>query len=131
MIYTVRPDMTVYEAIRVMGENNVGSVLVMEHEHMVGILTERDYARKIVLQGKFSADTFVHEIMSPHPGLVTASPDDTIEHCMQVMTEQKIRHLPVLQNGDLQGLISIGDVVSMYISQQKEIIETMTSYIYK
>ncbi len=131
LIYTVTPGMRVYEAIRVMGENNVGSVLVMEGDLMVGILTERDYARKVVLQGKFSANTYVHEIMTPHPSLHTVEPSTSIEECMQIMTTQKIRHLPVMENGKLLGMISIGDVVSAYINQQKEIIEDMTSYIYR
>ncbi len=130
-IYTVKPEMRVYEAIRVMGENNIGSVLVMDGEQMVGILTERDYARKVVLQGKFSANTFVHEIMTPHPGLHTVTPNDSIEDCMHIMTNHKVRHLPVLDNGHLHGLVSIGDVVSMYIGQQKDIIEDMTSYLYR
>lgn len=130
-IFTVNPEMRVYEAIRVMGENNIGSVLVMDGEQMVGILTERDYARKVVLQGKFSANTFVHEIMTPHPGLYTVTPDDSIESCMQIMTNNKVRHLPVLENGQLLGLVSIGDVVSLYIGQQKDIIEDMTSYLYR
>lgn len=130
-IFTVKPEMRVYEAIRVMGENNIGSVLVMDGEQMVGILTERDYARKVVLQGKFSANTFVHEIMTPHPGLYTVTPDDSIESCMQIMTNNKVRHLPVLENGQLLGLVSIGDVVSLYIGQQKDIIEDMTSYLYR
>jgi CBS domain-containing protein len=131
MIFTVHPAMRVYDAIRVMGENNVGSVLVMEGDRLLGILTERDYARKVVLQGKFSADTYVHEIMTPHPGLFTVSPDESIEDCMHVMTDNKVRHLPVMENGQLLGLISIGDVVSMYISQQKDIIDNMTNYLYR
>jgi CBS domain-containing protein len=131
MIFTVHPAMRVYDAIRVMGENNVGSVLVMEGDRLLGILTERDYARKVVLQGKFSADTYVHEIMTPHPGLYSVTPHDSIEDCMHVMTDNKVRHLPVIENGQLLGLISIGDVVSMYISHQKDIIDNMTSYLYR
>lgn len=131
MIFTVQPEMRVYEAIRVMGENNIGSVLVMKDEKLVGILTERDYARKVVLQGKFSANTFVHEIMTPHPGLHTMQPEDSIESCMHVMTHNKVRHLPIMENGQLIGLISIGDVVSMYIGVQKDIIDDMTSYLYR
>lgn len=131
MIFTVQPSMRVYDAIRVMGENNIGSVLVMENGQMVGILTERDYARKVVLQGKFSADIFVHEIMTPHPGLHTVAPNTNVETCMHIMTDHKVRHLPVLDEGKLVGLISIGDVVSAYISQQREIIEDMTSYLYR
>ncbi|MBK9012897.1 MAG: CBS domain-containing protein [Saprospiraceae bacterium] len=130
-IYIVSPNLRVYDAIRVMGEHNIGSVLVMEDERLVGILTERDYARKVVLQGKFSANTFVHEIMTPHPGLHTVTPNDSIEDCMQLMTAQKVRHLPVLENGKLLGLISIGDVVFAYIDQQRDIIEDMTNYIHR
>ncbi len=131
MIFTVKPNLTVYEAIRVMGEHNVGSVLVMEGDQLVGILTERDYARKVVLKGKFSADLFVREIMTPHPGLTVVGPDMSIEDCMEIMTSKKVRHLPVMENGKLLGLISIGDVVSMYISHQQDIIEDMTSYLYR
>ena len=130
-IYAVSPEKRVYEAIRVMGENNIGSVLVLEDNQLVGILTERDYARKVVLQGKFSANTFVHEIMTPHPGLFTVSPESTIDECMAIMSEHKIRHLPVLENGHLVGMISIGDVVTAYINHQKDIIEDMTKYIHR
>ena len=130
-IYTVKPSLTVYDAIRVMGEHNIGAVLVMEEERLLGILTERDYARKVVLKGKFSANTFVHEIMTPHPGLTVVEPGTSIEDCMKIMTEKKIRHLPVMQNDQLLGLISIGDVVFMYISHQQDIIEDMTSYLYR
>ncbi|MBI1227306.1 MAG: CBS domain-containing protein [Bacteroidetes bacterium] len=131
MIFTVKPNLTVYEAIRVMGEHNVGSVLVMDGDQLVGILTERDYARKIVLKGKYSADTYVHEIMTPHPGLTVVEPYTSIEDCMEIMTQKKVRHLPVMEKGKLLGLISIGDVVSTYINHQQDIIENMTSYIYR
>lgn len=131
MIFTVRPSLTVYDAVRVMGENNIGSVLVMEGDELLGILTERDYARKVVLKGKFSAHTFVHEIMTPHPGLRTVTPETKVEECMEIMTKNKIRHLPVMDdNGRLLGLISIGDVVFNYINQQQDIIENMTNYLY-
>ncbi len=131
MIFTVKPNLTVYEAIRVMGERNIGSVLVMEGDQLVGILTERDYARKVVLKGKFSADMFVYEIMTPHPGLTTVEPATSIEECMEIITAKKVRHLPVMENGKLIGLISIGDVVFMYINHQQDIIEDMTSYLYR
>ncbi|MCF8243951.1 MAG: CBS domain-containing protein [Saprospiraceae bacterium] len=131
MIFAVKPNLTVYEAIRVMGEQNIGSVLVMEDDQLVGILTERDYARKVVLKGKFSADMFVHEIMTPHPGLTTVEPETSIEECMEIITAKKVRHLPVMENGKLIGLISIGDVVFMYINHQQDIIEDMTSYLYR
>lgn len=131
MIFTVQPSLTVYDAVRVMGENNIGSVLVMEGDELLGILTERDYARKVVLKGKYSADTFVHEIMTPHPGLRTVTPETKVEECMEIMTKNKIRHLPVMDGqGKLLGLISIGDVVFNYINQQQDIIENMTNYLY-
>lgn len=129
-IYSVKPGLTVYEAIREMGVHNIGSVLVMENDELLGILTERDYARKVVLKGKFSADTYVHEIMTPHPGLSTVTPETSIEACMDIITKRKVRHLPVMENGKLIGVISIGDVVFTYIDQQQDIIEGMTSYIY-
>lgn len=130
-VHTVSPGLRVYDAIRVMGENNVGSVLVMEGDKLLGILTERDYARKVVLQGKFSADMFVHEIMTPHPGLRTVTPNTGIEDCMHIMTENKVRHLPVMENDKLLGMVSIGDVVFTYINEQRDIIEDMTSYLYR
>lgn len=131
MIFTVRPSLTVYDAVRVMGENNIGSVLVMEGDELLGILTERDYARKVVLKGKYSADTYVHEIMTPHPGLRTVTPETKVEECMEIMTKNKIRHLPVMdEQGKLLGLISIGDVVFSYINHQQDIIENMTNYLY-
>jgi len=129
--FFVSPNILVYEAMRVMGEKNISSVLVMENEVLMGILTERDYARKVVLKGKFSATTFVHEIMTPHPGLTTVNPETTIEECMEIMTTQKIRHLPVLEEGRVAGIVSIGDVVYSIIRYQKDIIEDMTNYLYR
>ncbi|MEK7256869.1 MAG: CBS domain-containing protein [Bacteroidota bacterium] len=129
-IVSVSPDIKVYDAIHTMGENNVASVLVMEDGELIGILTERDYARKVVLQGKFSATTYVREIMTPHPGLITVTPATSVEECMQMMTENRIRHLPVLDGGKIKGVISIGDVVFAMLNEQKDIIEDMTKYLY-
>ncbi len=129
--FAVSPEITVYEAIRVMGENSVGSVLVLENDKLAGILTERDYARKVVLKGKYSASTYVKEIMTPHPGLFTVTPNTAIESCMALMSERKIRHLPVMEGEEIKGIISIGDVISMYIQHQREIIEEMTNYLHQ
>jgi CBS domain-containing protein len=130
-VYSVPPQVKVYDAIRVMGENNIGSVLVIDEDGMVGILTERDYARKVVLQGRFSANTYVHEIMTPFSDMITVSPETDIDTCMELMTANRIRHLPVIENGVIAGMISIGDVVYQVITKQKEIIEDMTNYLYR
>ena len=129
--HAVRPDILVYEAIKVMGENNIGSVLVLEDGHLVGILTERDYARKVVLQGRYSANTYVKEIMSPHPGLVTVHPDTSVEECMELMTAHRVRHLPVVEKNNIAGVISIGDVMFTLMKQKDLIIEDMTNYLYR
>jgi CBS domain-containing protein len=128
---SVTPDILVYDAIRVMGENKIGSVLVMERDKLVGILTERDYARKVVLQGRYSANTYVREIMTPHPGLTTVTPETSLEECMKLMTQRKIRHLPVLEENEVAGIVSIGDVLYTVIQEQELIIEDMTNYLYR
>ncbi len=129
--HAVSPNILVYEAIKVMGENNIGSVLVLEDGQLVGILTERDYARKVVLQGRYSANTYVKEIMTPHPGLVIVHPETSVEECMELMTEHRIRHLPVVDHNQIAGVISIGDVVFTLMKQKDLIIEDMTNYLYR
>ncbi|MGA1863261.1 CBS domain-containing protein [Deferribacter thermophilus] len=119
-IFTVSADSTVYDALKVMAENNIGSVLVMDGDKMVGIFTERDYARKLILKGKYSKDTPVKEVMTEK--VISIKPEATTEACLALMTEKRIRHLPVMQDGKVIGLISIGDVV-------KQIIEDRESYI--
>ena len=124
---SVLPEATVFDALKVMAENNIGSVLVMKDEEYLGIVTERDYSRKVILKGKSSTDTKVSEIMSgdlPH-----VKPDDTIEHCMELMTDSKIRYLPVFKEGKLQGIISISDVVKETILKQQQTIKHLDSYI--
>src|SRR5580765_402874 len=124
----VPPDTTVVEALRIMAEKNIGSVLVMHGGEYVGIMTERDYSRKVALKGKNSASTKVAEIMSTD--LPSIKPTDTVEHCMQLMTEKNIRYLPVFENELLAGVISMSDVVKQTILQQQETINHLDSYIH-
>jgi CBS domain-containing protein len=126
-VFSVSSTITVYEAIKVMGEKNIGVVLIIEDGVLKGILSERDYARKVVLKDKASKDTFVHEIMDTE--LITIAPTDKIDDCMELMTSRKIRHLPVLENDLVIGLISMGDVVKAIIEIQKTTIEHLDSYI--
>ncbi|HEY4651936.1 MAG TPA: CBS domain-containing protein [Pontibacter sp.] len=126
-VVTVAPEATVYSALEKMVGNNVGSLLVMDKDRFVGIITERDYARKVILKGKSSRETLVKEIMSEHP--VTVTPDTTLEQCMAIMTNRYIRHLPVLENNNLIGLVSIGDIVKYMIEEQQFIIENLEQYI--
>jgi len=126
-IFSISGSATVYEAIRLMGEKNIGALLVMDDQRLTGILSERDYARKVVLKGKASRETRVHDIMTAE--VITVAPADTIETCMEIMTRKHIRHLPIVENGRVQGMISIGDVVNAIIKMQKETIEHLKSYI--
>jgi CBS domain-containing protein len=126
-VYSIVSTITVYEALAQMGIKNVGALLVIEDEVLKGILSERDYARKIALKNKSSKETLVHEIMDKE--LFTVELTDDIDFCMELMTEKKIRHLPVLENGKVVGLISIGDVVKAVIENQKNTIEHLDSYI--
>ncbi|MGB4769880.1 MAG: CBS domain-containing protein [Chitinophagaceae bacterium] len=128
-LHAVSPNICVYEAIKVMGEHNIGSVLFMDGGALAGILTERDYARKVVLHDKSSKDTMVSEIMTPADRLITVTEDSTIEECMQKMSVRKIRHLPVLRDGVPVTVISIGDVVSTIIEEQQFTIKEMSNYI--
>ena len=124
----VCPNSTVFEALELMFEKNVGALLVLDHqEELVGIFTERDYARKGILRGNLSRETPVREIMTEDP--VTVTLDNTIEDCMQLMTHKYLRHLPVIDNGKLVGIISIGDVVKYIIEEQRYIIENLEHYI--
>lgn len=127
-IWSVAPDATVYNAIYRMAEKGIGAVLVMEGPRLVGILSERDYARKVILQGKSSRDTRVREIMS-HP-VVCVRPDLTIRETMAVMTEKRIRHLPVVAKGAVQGVVSIGDVVRGVIEDNRTEIQELRDYIH-
>src|SRR5437773_2581581 len=122
----VPPDTTVVEALKIMAEKNIGSVLVMDGGEYLGIMTERDYSRKVALKGKNSAVTKVAEIMSID--LPSVKPDDTVEHCMQLMSDKNIRYLPVFENEMLAGLISMSDVVKQTILEQQEAINHLESY---
>ena len=127
-ITSVTPETTVLEALKIMAEQNIGSVTVMEGRRFLGIMTERDYSRKVILKGKSSTDTQVEEIMSTD--FPPVSPADTIEHCMELMTEHTIRYLPVYSGESLSGIISMNDVVKETIMQQQQAISDLHSYIH-
>lgn len=127
-IWSIKPDATVYEAIELMADKNIGAVPVVERGKLLGIMSERDYARKVILEGKSSKDTSVHEIMSSK--LVTITPSETVGECMRLMTEKRVRHLPVMERGNFVGILSIGDVVRWMISAQTATIDQLTKYIY-
>ena len=128
LVYVTSADSTVYEALEALEDKNLGALVVVEEDGTLdGIFTERDYARKIVLKGRSSKETLVRDIMTNDPIWVT--PDTKIEDCMQMMTSKFIRHLPVLDNGDLTGIISIGDIVKYIIHQKDFIIENLEHYI--
>lgn len=126
-VFSVLPSITVYEALVSMSEKNIGAILVVEDQKLVGILSERDYARKIALKDKSSKQTFVHEIMANK--VITVKPTDDLDYCMELMYTKKIRHLPVLDNEKIVGLVSIGDVVKSIIDLQKDTIQYLDSYI--
>ena len=126
-IFSVPSTVMVYQALEIMFEKNIGSLLVINDGRFIGIFTERHYARKLILRGKSSKETTIGEIMTEGP--VTVTCDTSIEECMKIMTEKKIRHLPVMEDNKLVGLISVGDVVKFIIQEQKFIIENLEQYI--
>lgn len=126
-VLSINPNATVYQALEQMVVHDVGALLVVNEGRFVGIFTERDYARKVILKGKASRQTLVREIMSEHPATIT--PDDTVEDCMKLMTQKYIRHLPVMEGHKLVGLVSIGDIVKYIIEEQKFIIDNLEHYI--
>jgi len=126
-VYSVTGDITVYDALKIMGEKNIGALLVIEDHKLTGIISERDYARKIILKGKSSHDTLVKEIMTEK--VITVLPEDDIETCMQLMSGRKIRHLPVLKADKVLGVVSITDVVTAIIELQKNTITQLENYI--
>lgn len=126
-VIAVQPHATVYEAIKLMCQKNIGAVLVMESDAVVGIFSERDYARKIVLQERASKSTMVNLVMSPN--VMFVNPRQTAEECMALMTQNRLRHLPVMDGGKLLGMISIGDLVKHIISDQQFLIEQLEHYI--
>jgi len=126
-VWTTSPQATVYEAIGLMGEHNIGALVVVENGQVVGVISERDYSRKVVLQGRTSRDTRVGDILS-RPA-ITVGPGDSIETCMKLMTTRRIRHLPVVENGGLTGLVSMGDLVNWVIQTQRHTILQLHGYI--
>ena len=126
--WTVSPNTTVFDALILMAEKDIGALLVVANDNVVGIFSERDYARKIILHGKSSKDTEVQEIMTPE--VLCISPSQSVNKCMALMTDKRIRHIPVLDNGRLVGVISIGDVVKAIIAEQQILIDHLEDYIY-
>jgi CBS domain-containing protein len=126
-VHSIAPDVSVYDALRLMADKNIGALLVMEQGRIVGILSERDYARKVVLMDRSSKQTAVRDIMTS--SVMSARPDHSNEECMALMTDNRLRHLPVIDNGRLLGLVSIGDLVKDIISEQQFTIEQLQHYI--
>jgi CBS domain-containing protein len=126
-VFSLEPADTVFDAIAMMAERGVGALLVLEGPKLVGIVSERDYARKVILQGKRSQDTAVREIMTTK--VICVPPERTVEECMALMTERRIRHLPVIEGGEVVGVISIGDVVRAVISEKEFTIRQLEKYI--
>lgn len=126
-VWSVSPTNTVFEAISMMAEKNIGALPVLEGERLVGMISERDYARKVILLGRGSRETSVAEIMSVH--LKTVGLSDSVQECMQIMTENRVRHIPVLEEGKLVGLISIGDCVNWIISAQTAAIDDLERFV--
>ncbi len=126
-LWSITRQTTVFEALELMAEKNIGAVLVLEDNELIGIFSERDYARKVILQGRASRDTLINDVMTNR--VITVENDQKIEDCMQIMSDKHIRHLPVNQDGKLVGIISINDIVSAIIREQKAHIKSLESYI--
>jgi len=126
-VYSIKPEATVLDAVRMMSDNNIGALLVMDADTLVGKISERDYARNVILKGRASSDTPIRDVMSKQ--VVCARPDQSVEECMAVMTDKSVRHLPVLENKKVIGIISIGDLVKSVIRDQKFVIEQLEHYL--
>ena len=126
-VHSIAPDAPVIDAIRLMAERRIGALLVMEGSRLAGILSERDYARKVVLQGRSSKDTPVRDIMTAQ--VITVALQDSADHCMQLVTDSRIRHLPVLEGGQVVGVVSIGDLVKAVIAEQRQELDYLQRYI--
>ena len=126
-MWSLAPTATIYDALTMMAEKGVGALPIVEEGRLLGILSERDYARKVLLQGRSSRDTAVTEIMSSP--VVSVSPSQTVEECMHIVTDKRIRHLPVVENGRIVGIVSIGDLVNWVITAQRETIHHLEAYI--
>ncbi len=126
-VWSISPDATVFDAIQMMADKNVGALLVTEGDHLLGIISERDYTRKVALKGKVSKQTAVREILSPE--IIQVQPDHTVEECMRLMTDHRVRHLPVLDGDRILGVVSIGDLVNWIITAQQSTIQQLQTYI--
>jgi CBS domain-containing protein len=126
-IWSISPAASVYEAIEMMAEKQVGALPVMENGQLLGIISERDYARKIILKGRSSKETAVADIMTSNP--ITITPQHTVAECMKIVTEKRFRHLPVMEGGKMVGMVSIGDLVNWVISEQQQTIRHLEAYI--
>lgn len=126
-VYSVAPDAPVVEAIRLMAQRGIGALVVLDGERLAGVVSERDYARKVVLQGRSSSTTRVLEIMTPD--VVQVGLDDTVDHCMKLVTDRRLRHLPVVQDHHVVGVVSIGDLVKAVIEDQQEELDQLQRYI--
>jgi len=126
-VWSIAPTAMIFDAIALMADKNIGALPVVENDKLIGIISERDYTRKVILKGKSSKETRVQEIMTQQ--LVTANPGDTVVDCMRVMTEKRVRHLPVMEEGKMTGMLSIGDVVKWLISVQAATIDNLEQYI--
>lgn len=128
-VWAISPDQKVYEALRIMADKGVGALLVLENEALIGIITERDYARKVILRGKASKETSVREIMSAP--VIIIHPDQTVEEAQQLMVEKRVRHLPVVEEGNVIGVVSIGDVLRDIIYRQRQELKAMEQRVLK
>jgi CBS domain-containing protein len=126
-VWSVSPDDTVLHALGIMAEHEIGAVLVLEGEQVIGILTERDYARKVVLAGRSSKNSAIREVMTHD--VICVEPEQTIDECLALMTEERVRHLPVIEGKRVAGLVSIGDLVRATIAEQEQVIEHLQHYI--
>ena len=126
-VWVISPDSSVLDAIKLMGEKEIGALLVTQFDTLIGIVSERDYARKVILKGKESRNTPISEIMTAN--VVTVGPDESIDQCLALMTKHKIRHLPVIENGRIVGVLSIGDLVKAIIAEQSDTIAHLEGYI--
>jgi CBS domain-containing protein len=126
-VWSVRPDDTVFDAVRMMAEKGIGCLLVLDDDKLVGVITERDYARKVVLEGQSSRDLHVSDVMTRR--VLCVSPDRSTDECMALMTDKRVRHLPVLEHKRVVGIVSIGDLVKAVISEQQILIDQLQHYI--